>query len=110
MTFICYTLRLFVNYPRVPEINIGYIIIINSLIFTIFAPITKLTADVSTWFVFKSSPEAIISPLFLKKNFTQGWGRCPRPRPSRRSGAMLPHISWLALGFLPNYATVCMYI
>ena len=54
MTFKSYTLRLFVNYPRVLEINIGYIII-NSLIFTIFAPInslmTKSTRDVSTYFV-----------------------------------------------------------
>ena len=52
---------------------------------------TKSTRDVSTCFVFKSSPEAFISPLFSKN-------------PPPRSGAMLPHIIWLALGFLPSYA------
>ena len=48
-------------------------------------------------FVFKSSPEAFISPLFFKNSF-------PPP-----SGAMLPHIIWLALGFLPSYAPGCWY-
>ena len=67
---------------------------------------TKSTRDVSTCFVFKSSPEAFISPLFFKKPFTLGGGQCPPPRPSPRSGAMLPHIIWLALGFLPSYAPI----
>ena len=31
---------------------------------------TKSTSDVSSCFVFKSSPEAFISPLFFKKSFT----------------------------------------
>ena len=67
---------------------------------------TKSTRDISTCFVFKSSPEAFISPLFFKNPFTLGGGQCPPPpsRPSTRSGAMLPHIIWLALGFLPSYA------
>ena len=76
----------------------------NSLIFTIFAPIysvmTKLTRDVSTCFVFKSSPEAFISPLFFKTSFTLEGGTQTSPN----SWAMLPHIIWLALGFLPSYA------
>ena len=55
---------------------------------------TKSTRDVSTCFVFKSYPEAFISPLFFKNSL----------RPYPRSGAMLPHIIWLALGFLPSYA------
>ena len=53
---------------------------------------TKSTPDVSTCSVFKSSPEAFISPLFFKNSFTLGGG----------GGAMLPHIIWLALGFLPT--------
>ena len=61
---------------------------------------TKLTPKVSTYFVFKSSPEAFISPLFFKNSFTLE----PPPRPSPRLGATLPRIIWLALGFLPNYA------
>ena len=35
---------------------------------------TKSTPDVSTCFVFKSSPEAFISPLFFKNYFTMGGG------------------------------------
>ena len=41
---------------------------------------TKSTPDVSTCFVFKSSPEAFISPLFFKNSFTLGGGNGP-PRP-----------------------------
>ena len=56
---------------------------INSLIFTICAPIyslmTKSTRDVSTCFVFKSSPETFISPLFFKNSFTLGGGQCSLP-------------------------------
>ena len=33
---------------------------------------TKSTPEVSTRFVFKSSPEAFISPLFFKNKFTLG--------------------------------------
>ena len=47
---------------------------------------TKSTPYVSTCFVFKSSPEACISPLVFPD--------------------LLPHIIWLALGFLPSYAPV----
>ena len=61
---------------------------------------TKSTPDVSTCFVFKSSPEAFISPLFFKNYFTLA----PLPQTFPRSGAMTPHIIWLALGFLPSYA------
>ena len=62
----------------------------------------KSTPEVSTYFVFKSSPEAFISSLFFKNknSFTLE----PPPRPSPRLGATLPRIIWLALGFLPNYA------
>ena len=67
---------------------------------------TKLTPNVSTCLVFKSYPEAFISPLFFKNSITLGGGQCPPPRPSPHSGAMLPHIIWLALGFLPSYAPV----
>ena len=35
---------------------------------------TKSTPDVSTCSVFKSSPEAFISPLFFKNSFTLGGG------------------------------------
>ena len=43
---------------------------------------TKSKPDVSTCFVFKSSLEAFISPLFFKINFTLGGGgQCPLPRP-----------------------------
>ena len=49
---------------------------------------TKSTPKVSTCFVFKSSPEAFISPLFFKNSFT-----------------MLSHIIKPALGFLPSYAS-----
>ena len=56
---------------------------INSLIFTIFAPIyslmTKSTPDVLTCFVFKSFPEAFISHLFFKNSFTLGGGNAPPP-------------------------------
>ena len=57
---------------------------INSLIFTIFAPIYSLmtkSTHVSTCFDFKSSPETFISPLFFKKSFSLGGGQCPHPRP-----------------------------
>ena len=67
---------------------------------------TKSTRDDSTCFVYKSSLEAFISPLFFKNSFTRGEGQCPPHRTSPRSGAMLPHIFWLALGFLPSYAPV----
>ena len=33
---------------------------------------TKSTPEVSTRFVFKSSPEAFISPIFFKNKFTPG--------------------------------------
>ena len=59
----------------------------------IFSLMTKSTSEVSTFLVSKSSPEAFISPLFQKIILP-------------RSGAMLPHIIWLALGFLPSYAPV----
>ena len=49
----------------------------------------KSTRDVSICFVYKSSPEAFISPLFFKNSFTREGG-----------------IFWLALGFLPSYAPV----
>ena len=66
---------------------------------------TKSTPDVSSCFVFKSSPEAFISPIFFKNYFTLGGGgQCPPPRLSPNLGVMLPHIIWLALGFLPSYA------
>ena len=61
---------------------------------------TKSTPDVSTCSVFKSSPEAFISPLFFKNSFTLGGGGGNAPR----SGAILPYIIWLALRFLPSYA------
>ena len=35
---------------------------------------TRSTPDVSTCSVFKSSPEAFISPLFFKNSFTLGGG------------------------------------
>ena len=62
----------------------------------------KSTPAVSTCFVFKSSLEAFISPLF-KKNYP-GRGHYPTPRPFLLSGTMLSHIIWLALGFLLSYA------
>ena len=65
---------------------------------------TKSTHDVLTCFVFKSFPEAFSSPLFFLNAFTLGGGHYPTPRPFLRSGAMLPHIIWLALGVLPSYA------
>ena len=66
---------------------------------------TKLTPNVSTCLVFKSYPEAFISPLFFKNYFTLGNAPLPDlPPPPPHSGAMLPHIIWLALGFLPSYA------
>ena len=37
---------------------------------------TKSTHDVSTCFVFKSSPEAFISPLFFKNYFPPARERC----------------------------------
>ena len=40
---------------------------------------TKSTRDVSTCFVFKSSPEAFISPLFFKNPFTLVGGNAPLP-------------------------------
>ena len=52
---------------------------------------TKSTPDVSTCFVFKSSPEAFISPLFFSKFFYPG------------RGALLT-LFGLHLGFLPSYA------
>ena len=64
---------------------------------------TKSTPDVSTCSLFKSYPEAFISPLFFKNYFTLGRGQCPLPD-LPRLGAMLPHIIWLTLGFLTRYA------
>ena len=58
---------------------------------------TKSTPDVLTCSVFKSSPEAFILPLFFKNSFTLGGGQYHHPIPSPCSGAMLPHIIWLAL-------------
>ena len=58
----------------------------------IYSLMTKSTSEVSTFFVFKSSPEAFISPLFQKIILP-------------RSRATLPHIIWLALGFLPSLVT-----
>ena len=49
-------------------------------------------------FCFKSSPETYISPLFFKNSFTLGGGNAPLPD-LPPSGAMLPHIIWLALDF-----------
>ena len=65
---------------------------------------TKSTPDVSSCFVFKSSPESFISLLFIKNSSRRGGGQCAPPRLSSHLGAMLPHIIWLALGFLPSYA------
>ena len=43
---------------------------------------TISTPDVSTYSVFKSSPEAFISPLFFKNSFTLGGGQYHPPIPS----------------------------
>ena len=64
---------------------------------------TKSTHDVPTCFVFKSPPEAFISPL-SKKSLLPSEGEMPPLRPFPHSGAMHPHIIWLALLFLPSYA------
>ena len=48
MTFISYTLRLFVNYPRVLEINIVYTLVVLAPIYSLMI---KSTPDVSTCFV-----------------------------------------------------------
>ena len=107
MTFISYILRLFVNYPGVFEINIGYIIIIKSLIITIFATIfslmTKSTPDVSTCSVLNHLQKHSFH-LYFSKIIYPGRGAMPPPIPSLRSGAMLPLITLLAFGFLPSFA------
>ena len=69
----------------------------------------KSTPDVSTCFVFKSFPEAYISPLFFKNSFTLGGGNAPS-QIFPISGAMLPHIIWRALEFLPSYAPVYLAV
>ena len=68
---------------------------------------TKLTPDVSTCLVFKSSLKAFISPLFFTNSFTLrgGGGAMPASQTFPPfSGVMLPHIIWLALRILPSYA------
>ena len=71
---------------------------------------TKSTPDVSTCFFYNSSPQAFISPLFFKNSFTLGGGNVPLSAPPPLSEAMLPHIIWLAHGFLPSYAPVLRHI
>ena len=61
---------------------------------------TKSTPDVSSFFVFKSSPEAFISPLFFKNYFTLGGG-----------GAMPPSQTFPQFGSdAPSHHLACTWI
>ena len=67
---------------------------------------TKSTPDVSTCSVLNHLQKHSFH-LYFSKIFYPGRGAMPPPPiPSPRSGAMLPLITLLALGFLPSYAPV----
>ena len=67
---------------------------------------TKSTPDVSTCAVLNHLQKHSFH-LYFSKIFYPGRGAMPpAPIPTPRSGAMLPLITLLALGFLPSYAPV----